>query len=287
MVANPRNKRVMMAGEIPTASTTNGTQKPDPTILTTQNLRREIEGLRELQEALVSGEIGKLETRLNGMDKAIELLHTASARIPLHVKEEVTHLSELVVEKIERLGDVATERFAGIEKQFAERDKRTEQLSLADKTAVNAALAAQEKQAIAQQEGNNAATSKMEANFTKLIEQGQTLLQEVRRNTDVQINDLKSRLDKGEGKNSVADPMLTATLAQLGDAISGLKSSNDQNIGHSKGTSDNWGAILGAASLAVAVITIVAGVIGFTTMGKSSSVPIVIERSAGGDKVLQ
>lgn len=287
MVANPRNKRVMMAGEIPTASTTNGTQKPDPTILTTQNLRREIEGLRELQEALVSGEIGKLETRLNGMDKAIELLHTTSARSPLHVKEEVTHLSELVVEKIERLGDVATERFAGIEKQFAERDKRTEQLSLADKTAVNAALAAQEKQAIAQQEGNNAATSKMEANFTKLIEQGQTLLQEVRRNTDVQINDLKSRLDKGEGKNSVADPMLTATLAQLGDAISGLKSSNDQNIGHSKGTSDNWGAILGAASLAVAVITIVAGVIGFTTMGKSSSVPIVIERSAGGDKVLQ
>ena len=46
--------------------------------------------------------------------------------------------------------------------QFAERDKRTEQLSLADKTAIAAALQAQKEAAGAQNESNTAAINKME-----------------------------------------------------------------------------------------------------------------------------
>jgi predicted HTH transcriptional regulator len=148
---------------------------PDPTVLTTQQLLREIATSREV-----------IETRLSGMDKAIELLQAAADRYPAFVRAEVKQLQELHEEK-----------FSSIGTQFAERDKRTEQLSLADKTAIAAALQAQKEAAGAQNESNAAANAKTETNFAKLIEQNQALLLEVRRNTEAQINDLKSRLDKG------------------------------------------------------------------------------------------
>ena len=91
---------------------------PDPTILTTENLRREIANLKEL-----------LETRLNGND---------AARVAQH---------DLIKAEIGILSNVTEQRFAGIETQFSERDKRTEQLSMADKTAIAAALQAQKEAA--------------------------------------------------------------------------------------------------------------------------------------------
>jgi len=145
---------------------------PDPTLLTTENLRREIENLKEL-----------METRLNASDAAREALH------------------ELIAVELKVLGNVTQQRFEGIATQFAERDKRTEQLSIADKTAIAAALQAQKEAAGATNESNSVALAKMENNFTKLIDQGQTLLQSVAKNMDDKINDLKSRNDTREGQS--------------------------------------------------------------------------------------
>jgi len=135
---------------------------PDPTILTTENLRREIANLKEL-----------VEVRLEG---------STQARIALH---------DLIMAKIEVLGNVTSQQFISINDKFAEKDK-----------AVSVGLSAQKEAAAAQQDSNTAATLKMEDNFTKLLDQGRELLSEVRRNTDVQIGDIKSRLDKGEGQSS-------------------------------------------------------------------------------------
>jgi hypothetical protein len=170
---------------------------PDPTALTTAQLLREIANTREI-----------IETRITGMDRAIELLQKMNDGYPA-----------LMDAKVGKLQEVHEEKFNSIAIQFAERDKRTEQLSLADKTAIAAALQAQKEAAGAQNESNTAANVKTETNFAKLIEQGQTLLLEVRRNTEAQINDLKSRLDKGEG--------------------------------HSRGLGDGWAYLLAAASLAL------------------------------------
>ena len=145
---------------------------PDPTLLTTENLRREIANLKELLEAMIrSG------------DAAREALHG------------------LIISEIKVLSSVTDQRFESIATQFAERDKRTEQLSLADKTAIAAALQAQKEAAGATNESNSVALAKMENNFTKLIDQGQTLLQSVAKNMDDKINDLKSRIDTGEGQS--------------------------------------------------------------------------------------
>jgi hypothetical protein len=147
-----------------------GKPDPDPTILTTQSLFREIANLKE-----------QVNIELNAA-------HEARAA-----------LESLVLSKLEVLSSVTAQRFSSIETQFEERDKRTEQLSLADKTAIAAALQAQKEAAGAQNESNAASVTKQEAAFTKLLDQNQSLFQASIAALTTQLNDLKSRLDKGEG----------------------------------------------------------------------------------------
>lgn len=126
---------------------------PDPTALTTDQLRREIGALRELVEARSDGD--------------------------------------------RKLND---ERFLGIETQFVERDKRTEQTTHDNKVAVDAAFAAA-KEAVGEQNKSNAASiTKSEAAFTKQIDQTGVLLNAVAKATDEKIDDLKTRLTTVESK---------------------------------------------------------------------------------------
>lgn len=230
---------------------------PDPTVRTVEQLQRDIGATREIVEANGKATREVLETRLSGMDKAIELLQRAADKIPTNVKDEVAQLRELHEEKF---GSIATQiaiQFSGIATQFNERDKRTEQLSLADKTAIAAALQAQKEAAGAQNESNAAANTKMESNFAKLIEQGSALVLEIRRNTDVQLNDLKSRLDKGEGKLSVADPAINAQLEHLTRAVSALTGTGHLTQGRDIGMAQSWGYIVGAIGMLVGVATLI------------------------------
>lgn len=217
----------------------------DPTRLTTAQLLREVSNLKEL-----------VETRLTGMDEAVKLLaikssssptigevvarmdtkfqctddelttvenatHSFRDRIPLLIKDGVAINLALQEEKFASIEGLIEVRFDGIQTQFVERDKRTEQLSLADKTAVAAALQAQKESAASTNESNTIAINKMENNFAKLIDQTQALLQAVARNTDEKINDIKGRLDRGEGKITGAIDLRGATVAIIG-AVLGL-----------------------------------------------------------------
>lgn len=155
---------------------------PDPTLLTTEALRREISNLKE-----------RIDILLQSNDKAIALVQVAT-------DAAVGNLHKLILANIETLASVTAQRFEGIAIQFAERDKRTEQLSLADKTAIAAALQAQKEAAGAQNESNAASVTKQEAAFTKLLDQNQALFQTSMSALTTQINDLKSRLDTGEGQ---------------------------------------------------------------------------------------
>ncbi len=153
------------------------------------------------------------------MDKAIELLQSTADKLPAQISDEVVQLRQLHDEKFTSINKQLETRFDGIDKQFLERDKRTEQLSLADKTAIAAALQAQKEAAGAQHDSNTTANSKMEANFATLISQTQALLQEVRRGTDDKINDLRGRLDKGEGVNRGVSDNRTESRASTSSVI--------------------------------------------------------------------
>ena len=174
------------------------TPRPDPTVLTTDQVRREIQMLRDV-----------LETRLAGSDKAIELLQASTDKFPTFVKNAVNELKELHEEK-----------FRSIAVQFVERDTRTEQTSRDSKVAVDAALQAA-KEAVGEQNKSSAlAIAKSEASTTKQIDQITVLIQSTAKGTDDKIDDLKTRMTAMEGVRAGGG----ASLAVVFSVVSALGS---------------------------------------------------------------
>ncbi len=98
---------------------------PDPTVLTTAQLLRELSSLREI-----------IEARLDGSDKAVDLLNSHVTKVPTDVDRQISHLKEL-----------HDGRFSGVQQQFAERDIRAKAQEDATTVAIGAALQAQKEAA--------------------------------------------------------------------------------------------------------------------------------------------
>ena len=109
---------------------------PDPTLLTTAQLDRSIESLE-----------ARIDTRIDAMDKASRLLHEDFTRVPTEMDRRLGHLQELIFSKLDAIARVTEQQFNAIGMRFEEMDKRTAQLSVADKTAIAAALQAQKEAA--------------------------------------------------------------------------------------------------------------------------------------------
>jgi hypothetical protein len=202
---------------------------PDPTRLTTEQLRRELATLREILETRLRGmdratelaseqaavireqieqtrnrlreetaaEVGQLrellEARFDGMDRAIRLHAEIIDRMPAERDSAIKHLAQLQDEK-----------FASIAHQFAERDVRSEQATEGAKQALDAALLAQKELVAQQNEANSAAAAKAEASFTKQIDQIGTIIQTLEKALDARVTELKERIDRGEGSTAGA-----------------------------------------------------------------------------------
>ena len=150
---------------------------PDPTTLTTDQLRRELAALRDT-----------VETRLDAMDKAAQLFHENLTRVPTDTDKQISHLKELHEEK-----------FASIQTQFDERDVRSAASEDAAKVAVNAALQAQKEAAAAQNASNAAAITKSEAATVKQIDGILALLTSNSTALSDKIAVINGRLDRSEG----------------------------------------------------------------------------------------
>jgi hypothetical protein len=153
---------------------------PDPTTLTTEQLRRELSALREV-----------LQARLDGMDKATRLLSETVTRTPTEIQTQIAHLKGLHEEK-----------FNSVRLQFEERDVRTQQASEASKQALDAALQAAKELVNAQGEAAAAAAVKSETSFTKQIDQIGTIISTLEKALDARITELKERIDRGEGNSA-------------------------------------------------------------------------------------
>lgn len=133
---------------------------PDPTELTTDNLRREIENLKALTD-----------TKFGGVDRSLQSLR------------------ELVGAELDKLDSVTTERFSAVRAQFVERDTRTDQRAGDTKLAVDAAFAAAKE-----------ATAEIKTGFTKAIDALQTLITANTKAADDKLDDLKERLTTMEAR---------------------------------------------------------------------------------------
>jgi hypothetical protein len=150
---------------------------PDPSLLTTDQLRRELGSLREIVEA-----------RIDAIDKATIVFHENLTRVHTDTDKQIFHLKELHDEK-----------FEGIEKQFTERDVRSKAAETAAQVAVNAALQAQKEAAAAQNESNSAAITKSDAGTVKQIDGILALLASSNNALNDKIAVINGRLDRGEG----------------------------------------------------------------------------------------
>lgn len=196
------------------------TPVPDPTVLTTQASERAVAALRELMEARVDALGVITDTKFSERDKAISILQELTNKIPGLISEGIAHLQMLHDEK-----------FSSIQKQFAERDTRTEQAAATTSKAIDAALSAQKEASGEQNRSNEAKITKSEGAFTKQIDQISVLMSAESKASDVQMNDIKQRLIMIES--------------------------------HGKGTSDSWamvfavvGGLAGVATAVGAVITV-------------------------------
>jgi hypothetical protein len=224
---------------------------PDPTTLTNELVSRAVFSLREI-----------LETRLNANDKALnELAGTTAERVStavVQVRELYTETFKRVEGRIDALADVSDQRFLRIDAGLTERDKRADQLALANSAALAAALAAQKEAAGEAQKSAALAISKSETATSESIKQGQTLFQTGLNSLILQVNDLKSRLDKGEGSRTISDPATSAALSDLSTKLSMLTSISDNRSGVNTqkidASNSTWALIAAMAAIALVAV---------------------------------
>jgi rubrerythrin len=184
---------------------------PDPTVLTTENLRREIDNLTKL-----------IDARLDGMDKAVIIFQDSLTRVPTDTDKQVGHLRELLLSELAKVSQMHEEKFRSIGVQFTERDVRTEQTSRDSKVAVDAALQAA-KEAVGEQNKSSAlAIAKSEAATTKQIDQLGVLISNTTAGLNDKIEDIKARLTLIEGKDSGGATRSQSTLAMMSIAVAAV-----------------------------------------------------------------
>lgn len=176
-----------MAAENEIAHRIGSGQSPDPSLLTTAALLREIAILKEQFRTELAGEVKVIEARLLASDKATVVFEAGLTRVPTAVDRAVNDLRMLHEVK-----------FEGVQVQLAERDTKVSEVALATRTAVDAALAAAEKARSSQAESAGLAAGKAEAAFAKALEQQAALSQTTTSALRDQIDDVKDRLARIE-----------------------------------------------------------------------------------------
>jgi hypothetical protein len=141
--------------------------RPDPSLLTTQQILREILSLRQI-----------LETRIEAIDKQLQATAKIVERLPSETESRVGQLQALHGEK-----------FRSIENQFA-----------SSKLALDSALQASEKSVADKNSLSALAIAKAETQATKQTDQLQSAIVTAERTANDKIITLKERLDRIEGQ---------------------------------------------------------------------------------------
>jgi hypothetical protein len=180
--------------------------------------------------------------RFHAIDEATKLQHEDQVRIPTQIDRAVTALRDLLEQTIKThiatlhgelnsISEVTDERFRSIQTQFTLLKQATEQLDIANKTAIAAALQAQKESAGETQKTSQAAIAKSELSTSEAIKAltaaFNSTIAEVRNN----LNDLKGRMDRGEGKSAAADPALLLQMSELSRDVRLLSQARSEGIG--------------------------------------------------------
>jgi hypothetical protein len=256
--------------------------KSDPQTILQATIDRSILATKSEIYARIETVNTALSTRLEAMDQATNLWHDDLVRVPTDVQKSVSSLrdfleqyfnvglakvrgdhdvlnikviadKEFMLSLVKRLEDVSEQRFARIDVGLMERDKRADQLTLANSAALAAALAAQKEAAGESQKSAALAISKSEGATAEAIKAGAQQFQIGLTSLTSQVNDIKSRLDKGEGSRIVSDPATETRLTSLTATVAGLTSITDKGEGSQRQSVESTAWIFAVVAVVIAL----------------------------------
>jgi hypothetical protein len=143
---------------------------------------KQVNALREL-----------LESRIDGMDEATKLLALNVREVPSDIDKANRALREVLQGDIRNVQDVAVEKFLAIDGTFA-----------SNALALTAALAAQKEAAAEQNKSNTLAITKSEQATKETIASNAQQTATSLKSLADRLDDLKERVDRGEGSNAGA-----------------------------------------------------------------------------------
>jgi hypothetical protein len=241
---------------------------PDPTILTTQALQREIFTARELVELRVESLREILTSKYDGALNSINLIEDRINVIIDRNRHELIDIKHFYDEKIQSVIEAMAVMKNTINERFTLADVQTEKAARDVKSAVDAAFAAA-KEAVGEQNKSNALSiTKSESAFTKQIDQLVASIAQIVKNTDdkiesikinndSRINDIKDRIIRMEGRSSISDPGIAEAIKSMSDNISTLRSTTDSTGGHVKGIEQSWTFFLSVSSILLSLVMVI------------------------------
>lgn len=212
--------------------------QPDPTILTTQQMLREVGVLKELTDAKVDGLDRVVEQRFNGMDRALTLLQTKADKVPSETDVAVGNLQHL-----------HEARFDQIAIQFSERDVRASQTASDIKSAVEAALKAASSAVELQNRSNQEAIAKQEIAFTKQIDQIANSILQINKTIDDRLGDVKDRITAVESSQKA--------IGDINDLRARVTAVETRAISSKDTQKDLWGYLIGGIGILISFVTVV------------------------------
>ena len=205
----------------------------------------------------ISKSEAKSDARFDAIDKATRLLHEDSVRVPNAIDRSVAQVTDIFTATIKRVEEVTDEKFRRVDAAFIERDKRSEQLAVGQKDAADKLALAGATNIAAALLAQKETADKSEKNMLESMKGLRDIFQTSMGSLTIQINDVKSRLDKGEGRSSATDPAMTDLVRE----VRSLRVSDSKSEGSQKSNERAWGYIAAAVGMIFGLIGAIGGTI--------------------------
>src|SRR5687768_16291870 len=167
----------------------------DPSTLTTAALQREIQNTREIAAAQALHFRDLITTRLDAMDKAIDLLAQSQTRMD----KKVMALREFLEVLINGLRIQRDEQFKAMDHHIHERHLRADQRVEMTEKALNAVLTSAKEAVLAHNQSSAMAISQSEMAMDKRMEQMEQLISTTAAALESKIDANKDRLTRIDG----------------------------------------------------------------------------------------
>jgi hypothetical protein len=219
---------------------------PDPTVLTTQALYREVAALQELIEQRLTNLGHSTDDKFDGVDKVEEL--TNRERVG-----QLSSLKEILEQRIESLEALVSQQFDLVERQRVEQKKDT-------KDAVDAALTAQKEAVREQTVASERSIAKSEGATSKQLEQQQatfaTAIEGLRRS----IDEVKER--SAEDARNIREALVSAER-NLRESIAAADAKASALANQGRGASESRGGLYAGLAAIVGVLVVGLTILGF------------------------